>query len=66
MKSILRSWNGSAIQACLFKQGSQYGFWFRILGHGVSISNQTLLFSEREGITKVLRIFNIKIKRLKP
>lgn len=42
------------------------GFWFRVFGYGLSVSNTPPLFSERLGCTKVLRIFGVGVKVLKP
>ena len=39
-------------------------FWFRIFGYGLSFSKGRLLFSERYGYTKYLKIGNIKISFL--
>ena len=44
------------------------GFWFRIFGVGLSIVNREInapLFSERMGITKVLKIGKYSIKFIK-
>jgi len=44
------------------------GFWFRVLGHGLSIVDKTKhrpLFSERHGYRKVLRIGRIGIEYLR-
>lgn len=43
-------------------------FWFRIFGYGLSFKNtekHPLLFSERNGHTKTIRIRNWSIKFLK-
>ena len=49
-----------------FKQGGNWGFWFRIRGYGLAVSTMELLFSERMGYRKTLRIGRIKIKLLRP
>lgn len=41
------------------------GFWFRLFGKGVCVSKGPLLFSERNGYTKVYRLFGFKIKLLR-
>lgn len=45
---------------------SKNAFWFRVLGFGLSISSHPLLFSERYGYSKVLRIGKMKFKLLNP
>lgn len=40
------------------------GFWIRICGYGISISNHPLIFSERNGNTKYIMLGKYKIKYL--
>lgn len=43
--------------------------WFRIFGYGIGykdLRKHNLLFSERNGITKILRLGNYSFKLLKP
>jgi len=50
--------------SCNYKNGS---FWFRILGYGLHIKNITkfpLLFSQRNGLKKSIRIKNTYIEYL--
>jgi len=42
------------------------GFWFRVLGYGLSVSTDPPLFSERNGLKKVVRVFGVKIELLAP
>ena len=44
----------------------RWGFWFRVFGYGVSVSNDRPLFSERVGLRSSFRIFGIKFEYLKP
>jgi hypothetical protein len=42
------------------------GFWFRLNGKGLSVTwNGRMLFSERNGYEKMVRIGKLKIKFLK-
>jgi len=49
-----------------FKDEKYWGFWFRVFGYGVAVTNMTPLFSERMKVRKVIRVFGIKIELLKP
>lgn len=42
----------------------EWGFWFRIFGRGLHITNAAPVFSERYGYTKTIRVFGVKIKYL--
>lgn len=46
----------------------RWGFWVRLgcSGRGLYVSTEQLLFSEREGYTKIFRLGRIKVKFLKP
>jgi hypothetical protein len=49
-------------------QTYNHGFWFRIFGAGLSIEiakYHQMMFSERNGITKPLYVFGLRIKYLK-
>ncbi len=50
----------------MFKQGKDWGLWFRVCGYGLTISTLKPMFSERNGHTKIVTIFGVKIKVLKP
>ena len=42
------------------------GLWFRIFGYGLHFNNAPLLFSERNGLTKIYKLpFGFKMKVLK-
>lgn len=44
-------------------------FWFRLFGYGLHVKDSTItpmLFSERNGYTKYLKVGKWKIKILKP
>lgn len=45
---------------------SRGGFWFRVFGYGLAISNARPLFSERMGHRRVLRIAGWGISVLRP
>jgi hypothetical protein len=49
-----------------FRQGKDWGFWFRIFGYGLAVSTLQPLFSERNGYRRTFRIFGIKIEALAP
>lgn len=49
-----------------FKQGKNWGFWFRVFGYGVAVSTMKPMFSERVGARKTVRIFGVKLEWLKP
>lgn len=45
--------------------GNKWGFWFRVCGYGLSVSNTPLLFSQRNGLGKpFLLIGKVKITTL--
>jgi hypothetical protein len=44
-----------------WRTGSDWGFWFRIFGHGLAISTMQPTFSQRNGYTAMLRIVRVKI-----
>lgn len=47
---------------------TRYKFWIRLFGYGISGKNlkkHSLMFSERNGYTKTLRIFNWSFKLLR-
>jgi len=48
-----------------YSSGDFWGYWFRIYGYGLSISNCDLTFSQRNGFKPVLIIGKIKIELLK-
>lgn len=52
------------IQYYYWKDEIDWGGWVRIFGYGLYISTSRLLFSERIGATKVIRIGRINIKLL--
>lgn len=41
-----------------------WGFWFRIFGYGLLVTNLPPLFSERYGYTKSFRVLGVKIEYL--
>lgn len=43
----------------------EWGFWFRIFGRGLHVTNAGTVFSERYGYTKNIRLFGVKVKYLK-
>lgn len=50
-----------SISAAFFNDG----FWFRINGKGLSVSwNRPMLFSERNGFEKAIKIGKLKVKFL--
>lgn len=43
----------------------KWGFWLRLFGYGISVSNDRPLFSERYGFErKYFRIFGVKFEYL--
>ncbi len=48
-----------------FRQGEDWGFWFRVFGYGIAVSTMSPLFSERHGFRKAIRVFGVKIELLK-
>lgn len=48
------------------RTGEHWSFWFRIYGYGLAFSTMGLLFSERNGYSKVLQLGKIKVKWLRP
>lgn len=55
-----------AFSGTAWKQGGYWGFWFRVFGYGLVVSNMTPVFSERYGYSKVVRFLGIKVKLLVP
>jgi hypothetical protein len=49
-----------------WKQGSEWGAWFRVYGYGIVCKSMQPSFSERNGYQKCLRIFGVKFAWLKP
>jgi hypothetical protein len=47
-----------------WRLADNWGFWFRIFGRGLHVTNSAPVFSERYGYTKSFRIFGVKIKYL--
>lgn len=43
-----------------------WGFWFRVKGYGLHITNAPPLFSERRGLRICVRILGVKIEVLTP
>ena len=54
-----------AFEGRKWRTAGNWGFWFRIFGYGLSVSNMAMMFSERYGYRKVLRIGSVKIGTLK-
>lgn len=54
-----------AFSSTAWRDGKEWGAWFRVFGYGICLSTSPLLFSERNGYTKVWRVFGVKIKLLK-
>lgn len=46
--------------------GTRDGFWFRVYGYGLVVSNARPYFSERNGFVRVLRIGRWGISVLRP
>jgi len=44
----------------------RWGFWLRIGGHGLHITHDKPLFSERYGFRRCFRVLGWKFERLKP
>lgn len=53
-----------AISGASWKRTDSWGFWFRVFGRGLFVTNSEPLFSERYGYTKSFRIFGVKIEYL--
>jgi len=49
-----------------FRQGKDWGFWFRIFGYGLAVSTMKPMFSERNGLRKTVRILGVKFETLTP
>lgn len=53
-----------ALSGAAWKRSDSWGFWFRIFGRGLYVTNSAPLFSERYGYTKSFRVFGVKIEYL--
>jgi len=49
-----------------WKNGKDWGFFFRIKGYGLCASTLAPLYSERSGYVKIIIINGVKFKILKP
>lgn len=49
-----------------YNTAGEWGFWLRVFGYGVSVSNSPPMFSERAKLRKTVRFFGIKFEWLTP
>jgi hypothetical protein len=47
-----------------WRQGNDWGFWFRFLDYGVAVSTLRPMFSERNGYRKYWQFGRVKISLL--
>lgn len=55
-----------AICGHAWNDDEHWGFWFRVFGYGLVVTNMQPMFSERHGYRKPMRILGVKIEVLKP
>ena len=46
--------------------GKHWCAWFRVFGYGLVLSTVPPLFSERNGYTRALRVFGVRVGVLRP